>query len=360
MSTANVTVYFATNRKPTGNADPMTAFGADIGSPTDPAAVTYASAFVQGTDLAVEDSGTITAIQNTNAGSFLKAVTDDIIGANRNLLVFIHGFDNAFADAIKRAAYNREWFSDSGVAAADTTVLAFTWPSLGKLIAAPPHMLPDDYLRDQKMAGQSGFHIASFFAAIQPLLAQARASGRRCFLLAHSMGNYALALAVESWFAHGNPAATLFDEVFLAAADERHDSFTISPGARLNRLPDLAPRISIYDSERDIAMYLSTAVNLDLRLGFDGPEDETDATSFPPARFRIGDVTEVDDYDPLIPPDATHQYYRRSKTVRADIAGVMGNNADPPGGLFTMPPTQGGMQAVAAASLQTLKQGRGA
>jgi esterase/lipase superfamily enzyme len=358
MPAANVTVYFATNRKPTGNADPATAFGADIGSPTDPAAVTYATAFVQGTDLADDDSGTITAIENANPGSFLPAVAADILGANRNLMVFIHGFDNAFADAIKRAAYNHEWFWDSGIAAADTTVIAFTWPSLGQLIAAPPHMLPADYLRDQKMARQSGFHIASFFAAIRPLLDQARAQGRRRFLLAHSMGNYALALAVESWFAHGNPAATLFEEVFLAAADERHDSFTLGSGMRLNRLPELAPRISIYASERDIAMYLSSAVNLDQRLGFDGPEDETDTNAFPPAKFRLADATEVDDYDPLIPPDATHQYYRRSKTVRADIADTMDDKPDPPGGIFALPATQGGAQAVAAASLKTLQRGR--
>jgi hypothetical protein len=32
---------------------------------------------------------------------------------------------------------------------------------------------------------------------------------------------------VESWFSHGKSAAMLFDEVFLAAADERFDSFEL-------------------------------------------------------------------------------------------------------------------------------------
>jgi hypothetical protein len=38
------------------------------------------------------------------------------------------------------------------------------------------------------------------------------------------MGNFALAGAVESWFSHANPTVTMFDEVFLAATDERWDS----------------------------------------------------------------------------------------------------------------------------------------
>jgi hypothetical protein len=66
-------------------------------------------------------------------------------------------------NSIARAAYNREWFAASGANAADTTVIAFSWPSLGQLFAAPPHLLPDDYLRDQSKAGQSAFHIANFF-----------------------------------------------------------------------------------------------------------------------------------------------------------------------------------------------------
>jgi esterase/lipase superfamily enzyme len=150
-------------------------------------------------------------------------------------------------------------------------VIAFSWPSLGQLVAAPSHLLPDDYRRDQTKAGQSSYHIASFLKAVGPLTKQIRAQGRRAFLLAHSMGNLALAGAVESWFAHGNAAADLFDEVFLAAADERFDTFGFPAGARLSRLKDLGGRISIYYSVRDVAMYLSFAVNLISRLGHEGP-----------------------------------------------------------------------------------------
>jgi esterase/lipase superfamily enzyme len=332
----NTTVYFATNRVAQGPTTDWRSYGPDIVLPTDPSLIIYAAAFVEGTDLGAEGSGAITTISHAESGAFHPGVSQDILGSGKNILVFIHGFANSFLNSITRAAFNREWFAAAGVDAADTTVIAFSWPSLGQFIAAPPRLLPADYLRDQSQAGRSGFHIASFFGNLQPLLAQVRAQGRRAFLLAHSMGNFALQAAVESWFSHGNSAAMLFDEVFLAAADERLDSFELPMGARLSRLAELTPRISIYYSIRDIALYLSFAVNLFPRLGHEGPIHKADAARYPPARYRIPDCAEVNDYDLLNPPDASHQYYRRSRKVRADMAAAMRNDPNLPGGLIRL------------------------
>jgi esterase/lipase superfamily enzyme len=335
-SMPNTTVYFATNRLAQGAITDWRSYGAEIVAPTDASLVIYASAFVEGIDLGAEGSGVITAISHAQPGTFHPSIAQDVLGSGKNILVFIHGFANSFLNAIARAAFNREWFAAAGVNPADTTVIAFSWPSLGQFVAAPPRLLPSDYLRDQSQAGRSGFHIASFFGNLQPLLAQARAQGRRVFLLAHSMGNFALQAAVESWFSHGRSAALLFDEVFLAAADERFDSFLLPMAARLSRLSDLTRRISIYYSVRDIALYLSFAVNLIPRLGHEGPVQKADTTRYPPARYRVPDCAEVNDYDLLSPPDASHQYYRRSRKVRADIAAVMRNDPNLPGGLIRL------------------------
>jgi esterase/lipase superfamily enzyme len=332
----STTVYFASNRVVNGPSTQWQSYGADIVAPSDPSQIRYAVAFVDGIDLNAEGSGTITAIENDRLGDFDDGVKADITGSGKNLLVFIHGFANSFNDSITRAAFNREWFAASGLGDADTTVIAFSWPSLGQLIAAPPHLLPDDYLRDQTQAGQSGFHIAGFFKMIEPLITQVRAKGRRTFLLVHSMGAFALQGAVQSWFAHGNPVLNLFDEVLLAAADERYDTFGFPAGARLSRLHDLGHRISIYYSVRDIAMYLSFAVNLINRLGHEGPKQKANPAEFDPARYRILDCAEVGDYDLAIPPDASHQYYRRSRKVRADIAAAMGEDPSVGGGLITL------------------------
>ena len=152
------------------------------------------------------------------------------------------------------------------------------------------------------------------------------------------MGNHALQAAVQWWFDSRGSDDLMFDAAVLAAADEVDDTFEARGGTRLSNLPKLAERIAIYYSQRDVAMYLSTTLNLNARLGYGGPDDKSDASVYPDSKFRIVDCTEVADFPPLDPPDATHQYYRRSKIVRADIASVFAGGAVPPGGLTSLPP----------------------
>ncbi len=326
-------VYFATNRQ--GGA--ATGFGPDIVG-MEPDDVLYAVADVQGTNLTDASSGRIASIGGEAKGSFATAVENEILASNRNLLIFIHGFANSFEDAIKRAAFNADWFRASGIAAADTTVLSFTWPSLGAVIAAPPHFLADDYLADQSQAGKSAFHLAYFLSYIDNFMQtryRTTNPAGKAFLLAHSMGNYALQGAVQWWFDNRGAGDLIFEEAILAAADEIYDTFERPNGGRLSNLPKLANRITVYSSRKDIAMYLSSAVNLTCRLGFDGPDDKRNGEIYPSAKFRMVDVTEVKDFDPVNPADATHQYYRRSKIVRADIARVMAGEGD--GGLLSLP-----------------------
>jgi esterase/lipase superfamily enzyme len=314
------TVYFATNRRIAGAAEDYRNYGDAIVPPTDPTALTYGTAFVADANLTADTVGAITAIQSISKGRFSDEAFGDLSNAGRNLLVFIHGFDNSFENAITRAAFNQQWFAKSGLAGANTTVIAFSWPSLGRLISLP---LPQaDYFHDQTTAGQSGPHIMSFLANLEPIARKTRAAGRRVFLLTHSMGNWALQAAVESWFAHGNGATELFDEAFLAAADERYDSFSFPAEARLSDLKQLAKRISIYYSTADAVLCLSMVLNLGAkRLGQEGPHDRRDMALFPPAQYRMVDCSSFDDYERDF--QGSHQYYRRSARARSDIAGKM-------------------------------------
>jgi esterase/lipase superfamily enzyme len=316
------TVYFATNRAPIGAPDDWRSYGTDIVTPSDPSQITYATAFVDNTDLTADTTGAIRQIENLSTGRFSQSAIDDLSNPGRNLLIFIHGFDNSFENAITRAAFNREWFAGSGVTAADTTVIGFSWPSLGQLISFP---LPwADYQQDQTMAGQSGLHLMSFFANLLPIVTRARTNGSHVFLLAHSMGNWALQAAVESWLSHGNGDAALFDEAILAAADERYDSFGFPEPGRLSSVHRLASRISIYFSDADQVLKISELVNLGAqRLGQDGPDKRHDTTRFPSAQYRMIDCTGFTDYDRTF--EYSHQYYRRSPGVRADIAQTMGD-----------------------------------
>ena len=176
-------------------------------------------------------------------------------------------------------------------------------------------------LGDLSAPGQSGVHIMSSFANILPVAKVVRASGKRINLLCDSMGNWALHAAVESWFSHGQGPAALFDTAILAAADEVYNSFGYTPPGRLSRLQDLVKAIRIYYSEDDGVLQLSNAVNGVPRLGQDGPQNKTDPGEFPPALYSTVDCSDFKDYD--INFASSHQYYRRSPSVRDDIKAVL-------------------------------------
>jgi esterase/lipase superfamily enzyme len=313
------TVYFASNRILTGDPTAVTSYGPNIQPPSNDTGITYGTAFVDGVDIEAGQQGSITSIQNTNTGAFAKDVAGDLSHAGRNLLVFIHGFDNTFEDAITRAAFNREFLAASGQPGTDTTVLAFSWPSLGKIVSIP--VLDADYRHDQNMARLSGIHVMSFFAQIEPLLRIARANKCRTYLLAHSMGNLALSSAVENWFLHGNGNAELFSVSILAAGDCGFDVFAQPNPAGLSGLSRLSSRISVYFSTADDVLKLSGFLNGIQRLGQRGSEDSGDPAKFPPAIYKMFDATGINDYgrDFL----TSHQYYRLSRTVRAAIAADM-------------------------------------
>ncbi len=319
----STTVFFATNRVLTGPADNPASYSTALQTPTSWQDMVYGSAFVDGIDIASNTQGVISSIQETRLGQFPDSAAGDLAEGGRNLLVFVHGFDNSFSDAITRGAFNREWLAASGLPGTDATVLAFSWPSLGQTISFP--ILDGDYLTDQNTARQSGFHLMSFLANLEPILTAARANGQRTFLLAHSMGNLALQSAAENWFLHGNGAASLFDCAALAAGDCQFDSFAQPNLAGLSGLPQLARKASIYYSHDDSVLKLSALVNDGARrLGQDGPRNRTDATAFPPTVFTMNDATSFKDYDYNLL--TSHQYYRSSPTCRkllaADMAGA--------------------------------------
>jgi esterase/lipase superfamily enzyme len=313
------TVYFATNRVVNQPADQLSSYTFDIVAPNDPQQVTYGTAFVDSSNLTADTVGAIRSIQDLHMGRFSDEAMGDLSNGGRNILVFIHGFANSFENAITRAAFNREWFAQSGVTAADTTVIAFSWPSRGEVLVPP---FPSySYRWDQKTAGQSGLHLMRFFANIQQILDAAHEQGLRTFLLAHSMGNWALQSAVQSWFAGGNGDALLFDEALLAAADEIHNSFDFPSFGRLSALNRLARRISIYYSHADQVLDLSHLLNASRRLGQDGPDGRANIARFPSATYRMVDCTGFTDYKRDF--QGTHQYYRRSAGVRTDLVNTM-------------------------------------
>ena len=315
------TVHFATNRAVTNADDPINGYPATMVPPSAPNEITYGTAFVEGVNVATGAVGTISQIVDVNRGAFSAEAIGDLSSPGRNLLVFIHGFDNSFSDAITRAAFNREWLAASDNPGADTAVVAFSWPSLGRTFSLP---IPQaDYLTDQHMAKNSGLHLMSFLANLSPLLAAARAHGQRTTLLAHSMGNLALESAVENWFLHGNGTDIMLDLAVLAAGDCKYDTFDQPSPAGLSGLARLSERVSTYYSQNDQVLKLSMVVNLGAkRLGQDGPHNMADSTAFPRNVYTIVDCSDCRDFDFNLM--SSHQYYRMSPEVRLMIVNDMG------------------------------------
>jgi esterase/lipase superfamily enzyme len=314
------TVYFATNRVVTNSNDAANGYKNTMVAPTMPQAITYGTAFVDGVDVAAGRTGTISQIVDVNQGGFSPQAIGDLSNPGRNLLVFVHGFDNAFADAVTRAAFNREFLAGSGDAGADMAVVAFSWPSLGHTVGFP---IPQAaYLTDQHMARNSGLALMAFLANLEPILTAARARGRRSVLLAHSMGNLALQSAVENWFLNGNGDARMFDVAILAAGDCGNDAFNQPNLARLSGLDRLSERVVILYSHVDQILQLGMVLNLGAkRLGQDGPHNRADPGAFPPAVYQMIDCTGLSDYN--VDFLSSHQYYRLSPGARATIAATV-------------------------------------
>jgi esterase/lipase superfamily enzyme len=315
------TVYFATNRIANHPADRPENYTFFMTAPDNPLQVTYGTAFVDSAGLTADTVGAIRSLNDLQKGNFSPAAFDDLAEGGRNILVFVHGFANSFADGLTRAAFNREWLAQSGVSDADTAVVTFSWPSRGQLLTIPFPTLP--YRSDQRMAGGSGPALMRFLANLLPILEKARANGRRTFLLTHSMGNLALQAAVQAWFENGNGDAEMFDHVFLAAADIVDDAFDASVTNSLAPLCRLGRRITVLHNRRDQVLdKLSETLNFCRRLGQDGPRGGGDTILFPPATYGRIDCSGFTDYDTGFA--GSHQYYRRSAGVRAEIAALMG------------------------------------
>jgi esterase/lipase superfamily enzyme len=341
------TVYFVTNRAagPAG-ADPAEAFGPRMVG-LEARSLSCGAAFVTNTspDPATLEQRRVDEIVGVEPDAFSAEMQADILGSGKNLLFFVHGFANSFSDAICRAAFNREWFAASGAAAADCTVIAFTWPSPGRVLDendvipgtatvlltllgfAIHHELhspfANRYLDDQSNARSSGRDLARTFDRLAPLADAVRAQGRKVFLLAHSMGHIALQGAFAAWSTSGQSPGIRFDEAVLAAADADH-AFANRAPPWLAAMPTLARRTSLYHSNADQILMVSEAVNGKRRLGETGPPDRDDAAAFPQDRFCFVDCARVQDRVGEKEIDFTHQYYRRIPEVRDDIAAILG------------------------------------
>lgn len=215
-----------------------------------------------------------------------------------DVLVYIHGFNVSWADAVASALAlqimaNRDGIGDD---AQKTTVVLFTWPSNG---SAMPYVA---YKSDRSEAKGSGYAFARGMLKLRDHLAQLGGfdCGQDLHLLCHSMGNYVLQNALERMreFSPGPALPRLFEYVFLCAPDV--DASVLEPGQPLGDLHELARTVSVYHNTGDAALRISdyTKGNPD-RLG-----------SYGAARSAVlSDKVEQIDCSAIVGGLVEHSYY---------------------------------------------------
>lgn len=329
----DTTVYFATNRN--HDAKAPHGFG-NLYNPDGPYCLRYGWAQVAlpkdplGDGYAVRSVG---VAPESNAGPDADPAQPRVRGSDQvfdglrdalrrnkaDLLLLLHGFGSSFENALERAAQLKTVYATRS---RPLEAAVFSWPSDGRTFAPTlPAGLRAAYFSDRMDAEASREAIARTLRRLAEYFAQLgrdEGCGRSMHLVAHSMGNYVLRHAVQSFARDYKPGGMprLFENIFLMAADEDDDAFELPH--KFARLPELASAVHVYFAANDMALHISdgTKGNPD-RLGSTGPRTLTDL----PRKVTLVDCGAVSDTKPVA--DARHQYYRKRPEVVADVQAVL-------------------------------------
>jgi esterase/lipase superfamily enzyme len=213
----------------------------------------------------------------------------------KQVLVFIHGFNVGFEDALRRTAqiaYDLKF---------DGAPVLYSWPSKGVLS-------PLAYVQDQRNADLSSYHLASFLRELR-----ASSGADSITLIAHSMGNRLLASALNQIFNDKEFApTTAFRHVALMAPDIDAEQFKRLAEA----IKSTAGDITLYCSSRDEALRAAAEYAGYPRAG--------QGVLIIPGIYTI-DASDVD--TSLL--GAFHQYYADNGAIISDLYYLIrGNSPD--------------------------------
>lgn len=259
---------------------------------------------------------------NVKLGS--QALFADVEAVMRNasdVLVYIHGFNVSWADAVGSALALQLMLRHAPERdpMQEVVVVLFSWPSDGMAL---PWV---SYKSDRSEAAGSGAAVGRAFLKVRDYLAgirdQAKKGGRKVcgqdiHLLCHSMGNYVLqnALARIADFTPGNVLPRIFEHVFLCAPDV--DDNALEKGQPLANLDQIARQVTIYFNREDKAMVIS-----DYTKG--NPERLGGAGAARPTLLH-NKICEVD-CTPVVHGVTEHSYYLAGSInadIRASIDGL--------------------------------------
>jgi esterase/lipase superfamily enzyme len=204
--------------------------------------------------------------------------------AGDQALVFVHGFNTTFENAIRTTAQIKYDLGFAGPA------IAFSWPSLGK-------PLPIPYTVDATNAEWTVPFFVNFLKSISSRLGK-----KKIVLIAHSMGNRVLMQGMVR-ICNGQEVPSSVGKIVLAAPDLDREVFV-----------DLASQfkhhnqhLTLYASSRDEALVFSKGVNGHIRAG-----DTTMGVTIAPDVDTI-DVSNIET------SFIGHSYYVDNRSIISDL-----------------------------------------
>jgi esterase/lipase superfamily enzyme len=226
------------------------------------------------------------AVDRTQFFSDLRATATD-----RDVLVFIHGYNVTFEDALRRTGQLAYDLQFKGPA------VAYTWPGQDN---------PARYLIAVSNVDWCKPHLLKFLTEIAD-----DSGARRIHVIVHSLGNRIFAHAVDA-IVTANPARkALFHNVVMAAADLDVDEFR-QLAAKMKQSTD---SLTLYVSQTDKALKASKDLAKYARVGQGGSKvvllsgiDTIDATQVDKGFFW----------------DVDHSYFGDSASVVSDLWQLIG------------------------------------
>jgi esterase/lipase superfamily enzyme len=212
-------------------------------------------------------------------------------GPTRHVLLFVHGYNTRFEEAVYRFA---QIAHDAG---APVVPVLFTWPSRGKLF---------DYVYDRESATYSRDALE---VVLQAMVKDANVGS--ISILAHSMGNFVAIEAIRQMAIRNRALSPKIKDIMLAAPDIdvdvfRRDVAEIEASAR-------SVPITLFVSQDDHALDLSRRLAGDEpRLGAVDPHAEPYRSMLDKAHVNVVDLTALTSDDPL-----NHGKFSQSEVVKA-------------------------------------------
>jgi len=196
----------------------------------------------------------IKSIANMNEEELVHATASHVRNSARypsEALVFVHGFNVSFDNALRRAAqiaYDLNF---------DGPVFVFSWPSRGQAGTLGSMLAIRHYPYDRESADEAVQYFVDFLKGDV-----AKIGAKKINLIAHSMGNKPL-LDVLKDMKSAVPKGVVVSQIILAAPDVDINIFT----NLAQQIKGLARGVTLYASANDRALLVSRSVWHHYRAG---------------------------------------------------------------------------------------------